>query len=161
MSTGDLINIHPSELKFPFTMQAQKEAPADMQCKDKFLVQSVIAPEGATTKDLAAEMFNKEEGKVVEEFKLRVIYIPANPPSPVPEESEEGSPPRPTGQENGYQAASSVARRLDDFKGNSSEDLISKLTEEKASAIQQNQKLRQEVTWYQDSCDESPPFAWP
>ncbi|KAL8153253.1 hypothetical protein V2J09_011013 [Rumex salicifolius] len=60
-------------------MQAQKEAPASMQCKDKFLVQSVIAPE--TTKDLAAEMFNKDEGKLVEEFKLRLIYIPANPPS--------------------------------------------------------------------------------
>ena len=30
----------------------------------------------------------------MEEFKLRVVYIPANPPSPVPEESEEGSPPR-------------------------------------------------------------------
>lgn len=26
---------------------------------------------------------------MVEEFKLRVIYIPANPPSPVPEGDEE------------------------------------------------------------------------
>lgn len=26
---------------------------------------------------------------MVEEFKLRVVYIPANPPSPVPEEDEE------------------------------------------------------------------------
>lgn len=30
------------------TMQAQKEAPADMQCKDKFLLQSVITPDGAS-----------------------------------------------------------------------------------------------------------------
>lgn len=47
--------------------------------------------------------FNKEDGKVVEEFKLRVNHIPANPPSPVPEESEEGSPPRASVLENGHQ----------------------------------------------------------
>lgn len=37
-------------------MQAQKEAPPDMQCKDKFLVQSVIASIGATVKDITPEM---------------------------------------------------------------------------------------------------------
>ncbi|XP_064972491.1 uncharacterized protein LOC103991071 [Musa acuminata AAA Group] len=36
-------------------------------------------------------LFNKEPGKVVDEFKLRVTYVPAGPPSPVPEEPEEGS----------------------------------------------------------------------
>lgn len=35
--------------------------------------------------------FNKQPGKVVDEFKLRVTYVPAGPPSPVPEEPEEGS----------------------------------------------------------------------
>ncbi|XP_041009125.1 vesicle-associated protein 1-3-like isoform X2 [Juglans microcarpa x Juglans regia] len=69
------------------TMQAPKEAPPDLQWKDKFLLQSVVALDGATTKDITQETLNKEDGKVVEEFKLRVIYIPANPPSPVPEES--------------------------------------------------------------------------
>ncbi|RRT54023.1 hypothetical protein B296_00031678 [Ensete ventricosum] len=38
------------------TMQAQKEAPPDMQCKDKFLLQSVIAENGVTTKDITSEM---------------------------------------------------------------------------------------------------------
>lgn len=38
------------------TMQAQKEAPPDMQCRDKFLVQSVIVPNGTTDKDLNQEM---------------------------------------------------------------------------------------------------------
>ncbi len=38
------------------TMQAQREAPPDMQCKDKFLVQSVIAPSGVTVKDITGEM---------------------------------------------------------------------------------------------------------
>jgi hypothetical protein len=122
-------------------MQAQKEAPSDMQCKDKFLLQSVVAPDGTTTKVITSELvgwllcffyhlflfkdwglcfldvelrmeyfvlqFNKEGDKVVEEFKLRVVYIPANPPSPVPEESDEGSsPPRPSVLENGNQDSS-------------------------------------------------------
>lgn len=47
--------------------------------------------------------FNREDGRVVDEFKLRVIYIPANPPSPVPEGSEEGTPPRASIHENGNQ----------------------------------------------------------
>jgi hypothetical protein len=33
--------------------------------------------------------FVKAPGRVIEEFKLRVVYIAANPPSPVPEEEEE------------------------------------------------------------------------
>jgi hypothetical protein len=37
-------------------MQAQKEAPPDMQCKDKFLLQSVKANDGVTAKDINAEM---------------------------------------------------------------------------------------------------------
>ncbi|XP_050387130.1 vesicle-associated protein 1-3-like [Argentina anserina] len=200
MSTGDLLSIQPTELKFPFelkkqsscslqltnktdnyvafkvkttnpkkycvrpnagivlpgstcdvtvTMQAQKEAPPDMQCKDKFLLQSVAAPDGSTTKDITPEMFNKEDGKVVEEFKLRVIYFPANPPSPVPEGSDEGSSPRAVA-ENATQNSSlfdAVSRSLEEPKEKSSEawSMISKLTEEKTAALQQNQKLRQEL----------------
>ncbi|KAA8520491.1 hypothetical protein F0562_014747 [Nyssa sinensis] len=203
MSTGDLLNIQPGELKFPFelrkqsscsmqltnktdqhvafkvkttnpkkycvrpntgivlpgsacnvtvTMQAQKEAPPDMQCKDKFLLQSVVAPYGTTSKDITPEMFNKVDGKVIEEFKLRVVYIPANPPSPVPEGSEEGSPPRASVVEDGNQNASSpdaVTRTFEEAEEKSSSaevrSMISKLTEAKASIDQQNQKLRQEL----------------
>ncbi|KAL5212695.1 hypothetical protein ABZP36_023542 [Zizania latifolia] len=71
------------------SMQAPKEIPADYHCKDKFLVQSVVVKEGTALKDIHTDMFSKEPGKIVEEFKLRVVYIPANPPSPVPEEEEE------------------------------------------------------------------------
>ncbi|KAE8038705.1 hypothetical protein FH972_011184 [Carpinus fangiana] len=132
------------------TMQAPKEIPLDLQCKDKFLLQSVVVPDGATTKDITPEMFNKEDGKVVEEFKMRVIYIPANPPSPVPEEPEEDSSPRALVLENGLQNRSlfdAVSRSLEEPKEKSSEEwsLISNLTEEKASALQQNQKLHQEL----------------
>jgi hypothetical protein len=38
------------------TMQAQKEAPLDMQCKDKFLVQTVVVSDGTTSKEVLAEM---------------------------------------------------------------------------------------------------------
>ncbi|WZZ05298.1 hypothetical protein YC2023_091219 [Brassica napus] len=76
-------------------MQAQKEAPADMQCKDKFLLQCVVASPGATAKEVTPEMFSKEAGHRVEETKLRVVYVdPPQPPSPVREGSEEGSSPR-------------------------------------------------------------------
>ncbi|XP_062091592.1 vesicle-associated protein 1-3 [Humulus lupulus] len=201
MSTGNLLNVQPSELKFHFelkkqsscsmqltnktdkhvafkvkttnpkkycvrpnagivlpggscnvtvTMQAQKEAPLDMQCKDKFLLQSVSAPEASAAKDITSEMFNKENGKVAEEFKLRVVYIPANPPSPVPEESDEGSPSSALATQNGRQRSSSfdaVSKSLELPKQKSSEAwlMISRLTEEKASALQENQKLRREL----------------
>ncbi|KAE8723327.1 Vesicle-associated protein 1-1 [Hibiscus syriacus] len=131
-------------------MQAQKEAPPE-PCRDKFLIQSVIAPDGLTNKDITQKWydgyFNKEDGRVVKEFKMRVIYIPANPPSPVPEGSEEGTPPRSSSVENGIQNFDEVSRSLEDTKEKSSEawSAISKLTDEKASALQQNQRLRQEL----------------
>ncbi|ESR58545.1 hypothetical protein CICLE_v10021988mg [Citrus x clementina] len=142
------------------TMQAQKEAPPDFQCKDKFLLLSVVAPDGATAKDIGPDMFTKEDGKVVEEFKLRVVYIPANPPSPVPEGSEEGSSPRAFSQENGNHHNSSfddVSKSLEVPKEKSSEawSMISKLTEEKTSAMQQNQKLRQELEFVRKEISKS------
>lgn len=202
MSTGELLDIEPLELKFPFelkkqiscslqlsnrtdsyvafkvkttnpkkycvrpntgvvlprsacdiivTMQAQKEAPPDMQCKDKFLLQSVKVNDGITAKDITAEMFNKELGNVVEECKLRVIYVaPPQPPSPVPEGSEEGSSPRGSVSDNGNingSEVASVTRSFDEPQDKSVEAraLIRKLTEEKDKAIQQGTKLRQEL----------------
>ncbi|KAM0829564.1 hypothetical protein ACQ4PT_066798 [Festuca glaucescens] len=57
-----------------------QEIPQDYQCKDKFLVQSVVVQEGITNRDIVPEMFSRAPDRVVEEFKLRVVYIPANPP---------------------------------------------------------------------------------
>ncbi|CAI9103638.1 OLC1v1002159C3 [Oldenlandia corymbosa var. corymbosa] len=99
-------------------MQALKEMPADMQCKDKFLVQSVIVPGGSTVKDLNQQTFEKEDGKVVGEFKLRVAYIPANPPSPVPEEPEEENSPRSSTVEDAVRSSSeAIARSLEEYIG--------------------------------------------
>ncbi|KAG5565477.1 hypothetical protein RHGRI_001385 [Rhododendron griersonianum] len=162
------------------TMQAQKEAPADMQCKDKFLLQSTVTSPGATTKDITPEMFHKESGNTVEECKLRVSYVaPPQPPSPVREGSDEGSSPRVSASDNGtlntaeYTTASSafaermhvnpqdnssehanenenspiqLKQALQDWEGREyAKAFISKLTQEKNSAIQQNNKLQQEL----------------
>ncbi|XP_014505755.1 vesicle-associated protein 1-2 [Vigna radiata var. radiata] len=205
MSSGELLNIEPLELKFPFelkkqiscslqlsnktdayvafkvkttnpkkycvrpntgivmprstcdvmvTMQAQKETPPDMQCKDKFLLQSVKTVDGASPKDITPEMFNKEAGHVVEESKLRVVYVsPPQPPSPVPEGSEEGSSPRGSVSENGNANGSDFTQVVRGFterpeaqdKLAEARALISRLTEEKNNAIEQNSKLRQEL----------------
>ncbi|XP_077245074.1 vesicle-associated protein 1-2-like [Tasmannia lanceolata] len=203
MSSGELLEIEPQELKFPFelkkqiscslqlsnktdnyvafkvkttnpkkycvrpntgivmprttcdiivTMQAQREAPPDMQCKDKFLLQSVIANPGTAPKDITPEMFNKESGNLVEECKLRVIYVsPPQPPSPVAEGSEEGSPPRVSLSDNGnshaseFSAVSRAAYSESQDKSSEAKVLISRLTEEKNSAIQQNNRLCQEL----------------
>ncbi|KAK6240029.1 hypothetical protein QUC31_005498 [Theobroma cacao] len=148
------------------TMQAQKETPPDMQCKDKFLLQSVVASPGATPKDITPEMFNKESGHHVEECKLRVVYVaPPRPPSPVREGSEEGSSPRASVSDNGslnaaeFTAVSRAHVERHEPQDNSSDvntlslsvsfslarSLISKLTEEKNSAVNLNNKLQQEL----------------
>ncbi|KAL8142222.1 hypothetical protein V2J09_015254 [Rumex salicifolius] len=146
------------------TMQQQKEAPPDMQCKDKFLLQSAVASPGATPKDMTAEMFSKESGNIVEECKLKVVYVsPPRPPSPVPEGSDEGSSPRPSVSENGSFSGSDFATvtKATEYQDSATQntstifdvltilsqtrDLIAKLTAEKNSAIQQNKKLLQEL----------------
>ncbi|KAJ6679408.1 VESICLE-ASSOCIATED PROTEIN 1-3 [Salix purpurea] len=121
-----------STCRVTFTMQAQKEAPPDMQCKDKFLLQSVVAPDGTTTKDITSDMFIKEDGKLQKNLMKGC------------------SPSRPSVFENGNQDTSlldAVSRSLEEPKEKSSEtwSVISRLTEEKTSALQQNQKLQQEL----------------
>nr|AFK38742.1 unknown [Lotus japonicus] len=144
------------------TMQAQKEAPPDMQCKDKFLLQSVKVEDGVTAKDITAEMFNKEAGHIVEECKLRVVYVaPPQPPSPVAEGSEEGSSPRGSVSENGNVNGSDSATGTRGFTERASDKsaeakaLIARLTEEKNNAIQQNNKLSQELDMLRRESNES------
>ncbi|PSS04057.1 Vesicle-associated protein 1-2, N-terminally processed like [Actinidia chinensis var. chinensis] len=141
------------------TMQAQKEAPPDMQCKDKFLLQSVAVSPGATPKDITSEMFNKEAGHVVEECKLKVIYVsPPQPPSPVAEGSEEGSSPKASMLDNGNLNTSEVTRGFVESHDKSSEGqaLVSKLTEEKTAAVQRNNKLRKELELLRRESNKSP-----
>ncbi|XP_028793493.1 vesicle-associated protein 2-2 isoform X1 [Neltuma alba] len=64
-----------SACKFVVTMQAPKEAPADMACKDKFLIQSIIVPVGTTSEDISSSLFAKDNDRRVEENKLKVTLI--------------------------------------------------------------------------------------
>ncbi|KAI5391516.1 vesicle-associated protein 1-2 [Lathyrus oleraceus] len=135
------------------TMQGQKEAPPDMQCKDKFLLQSVVASPGATTKDITPEMFNKESGYEVDERKLRVVYVaPPQPPSPVREGSDEDSSPRASVSENGhssaveFQASKAFNERVEQKDASfQARTLTAKVIEERNSVVEQNKKLRQEL----------------
>ncbi|KAJ6814485.1 vesicle-associated protein 1-3-like [Iris pallida] len=71
-----------SKCEFTVTMQAQRSAPPDMQLKDKFLVQSTIVPFGSADEDILPSFFSKENGRYIEENKLRVVLV-SPPYSPV------------------------------------------------------------------------------
>ncbi|KAF2311009.1 hypothetical protein GH714_019037 [Hevea brasiliensis] len=71
------------------TMQAQKVAPPDLLCKDKFLIQSTYVPFGTTDEDVTSGMFSKESGKYIDEKKLRVVLIsPLHSPVLLPNNGE-------------------------------------------------------------------------
>ncbi|ESQ35996.1 hypothetical protein EUTSA_v10007714mg [Eutrema salsugineum] len=70
-----------SSCEFSVIMQAFKEPPQDMLCKDKFLIQSTTVPAETTDEDITASMFSKVEGKHIEENKLRVtLVLPSDSP---------------------------------------------------------------------------------
>ncbi|KAL1827120.1 hypothetical protein ACET3Z_005532 [Daucus carota] len=57
------------------TLQPQRESPPDMQCKDKFLLQSTEVASHTDIDELPQDTFNKESGRTIEELKLRVVYV--------------------------------------------------------------------------------------
>ncbi|XP_047322361.1 vesicle-associated protein 2-1-like [Impatiens glandulifera] len=59
------------------TLQAQGEYPADMQCNDKFLLQSTKVQPLSEVDELPPDTFTKEGGKKIEERRLRVVYSSA------------------------------------------------------------------------------------
>ncbi|CAI9771035.1 unnamed protein product [Fraxinus pennsylvanica] len=74
-----------STCDFIVTMQAQKSAPDDMQCKDKFLIQDTIVPYGTTEEEITSGMFAKDGHKYIEERKLQVFLTsPAHSPMFLP-----------------------------------------------------------------------------
>ncbi|XP_072964057.1 vesicle-associated protein 1-3-like [Typha angustifolia] len=118
------------------TMQAQKRIPSDYNCKDKFLIQSVVVNNDVSKEDINPEMFDKESGKVVE-FKLRVVHVTVNPPSPVPEEEEEEDISKSSVFLEEKAQCSSL---FDDAL-----PMILKLAEENNCAVEKNLKLRREL----------------
>uniref|UniRef100_A0A166J9Q4 MSP domain-containing protein n=1 Tax=Daucus carota subsp. sativus TaxID=79200 RepID=A0A166J9Q4_DAUCS len=109
------------------TLQAQKEYPPDMQCKDKFLLQSTKVSQQTDIDELPANTFNKEGGKVVEDCKLRVVYV--FPYS--------GS----TNGEDGIKDSSNM-------QGSGSSDdnqVLQRLRDERDAAVRQTQQLQRDV----------------
>uniref|UniRef100_M8C9W4 MSP domain-containing protein n=1 Tax=Aegilops tauschii TaxID=37682 RepID=M8C9W4_AEGTA len=187
-ASSDLLDVDPPELQFPLTMQAQTVAPPDLQCKDKFLVQSVVVADGLSAKDITPQMFMKQEGNVVEEVRMRVTYVmPPESPSEIAEESdgpqrilapmqrivnngrsaselssgsvslrsaelgtEVGSPTGPVVRTEELLKAAGHAAETRTYTGPDAQSLellalITKLTKEKDSALEQNKKLHNEL----------------
>ncbi|VAH50661.1 unnamed protein product [Triticum turgidum subsp. durum] len=135
------------------TMQAPRDMQLDHHCKDKFLVQSAVARDGATMRDLVPELFTRAPGRLIEEFKLRVVYIAANPPSPVPEEAEEEDASPRSEAMMGYEAkvssAFGAASRCVDNSGaklscTKGASVVSTLVGEKVYTREENQKKLQQ-----------------
>ncbi|KAL2595347.1 hypothetical protein AAZV13_11G034000 [Glycine max] len=104
------------------TLQAQREYPPDMQCKDKFLLQSTTVNPNTDVDDLPPDTFNKESGNSVEELKLRVAYI--SPTSP------EGS------------SEDDASKNSQSFDTSSA---LQNLKEERDAAARQTRQLQQEL----------------
>ncbi|PWZ04685.1 Vesicle-associated protein 1-2 [Zea mays] len=119
------------------TMQAQRDVPPDMQCKDKFLVQSATVAKEVVPKEVTGDMFTKDSGNVVEEVKLKVVYVA--PSSSQSERFEDGNLGSLSYQEETKEPKESEKIITEPFA------LISKLMEEKNSAIELNNKVRQEL----------------
>lgn len=107
------------------TLQAQREYPPDMQCKDKFLLQSTIVGPNTDVDDLPANTFNKDSGNSIEDLKLRVAYI--TPSSPEGSSEDDG--------------AKNSAQKLD----TSSNQAVQLLKEEIEAAARQTRQLQQEL----------------
>ncbi|MED6193873.1 Vesicle-associated protein 2-1 [Stylosanthes scabra] len=107
------------------TLQAQREYPPDMQCKDKFLLQSTVVNPNTDADDLPADTFSKESGNATEELKLRVAYIASN--------SIQGS--------SEDDALKNSAQKLDSF----STQALQQLKEERDAAARQTRQLQQEL----------------
>ncbi|XP_050377322.1 vesicle-associated protein 2-1 [Argentina anserina] len=103
------------------TLQAQREYPPDMQCKDKFLLQSTVVPPNSDVDELPQDTFTKESGRTVEECKLKVLYMTP-------------------GSDQGNEDGASM-HGLD----TNSNQTFQRLKEERDSAVRQTQTLQQEL----------------
>ncbi|MQL75231.1 hypothetical protein Taro_007628 [Colocasia esculenta] len=105
------------------TLQAQSEYPSDMQCKDKFLIQSAIVPPSTDIDEVPPNTFTKVTDRAIEEHKLRVVYT-------APGESSESGLASPLSRGS--------RRTFDNLP-------VQRLKEEQDAAFQQNQQLQREL----------------
>ncbi|GAB2227796.1 hypothetical protein Droror1_Dr00009623 [Drosera rotundifolia] len=125
--------------------------------KEKFLVQSIMTEPSMTTTQLTSEMFSRVAGNDVEEHKITVVLVSANPPSPIPEGPEDSSSSDQSDLEYNVRENKLVILTKDKSQTPKaaavSEDkkmavdwtAISKLIEERTEAMLENQKLNIEL----------------
>ncbi|KAA8522172.1 hypothetical protein F0562_012845 [Nyssa sinensis] len=116
------------------TLQAQREYPPDMQCKDKFLLQSTILPPHTDVDELPQDTFNKDSGRTIEECKLRVTYLSS--------QAAFGN-----SEDEGFRSMKqsfdgSTMPRSTSFDDNQD---LQRLRDERDAALRQTQQLRQEL----------------
>ncbi|XVF13466.1 hypothetical protein REPUB_Repub08aG0210200 [Reevesia pubescens] len=106
------------------TLQAQREYPPDMQCKDKFLLQSTKVPPNTDVDDLPTDTFNRESGKEIEDCKLKVFYI--SPSSAQGNSEDEGL-------------------KTSSYQNPDSNSNVQHLKDERDAAVRQTLQLQQEL----------------
>ncbi|TVU32066.1 hypothetical protein EJB05_23784 [Eragrostis curvula] len=67
------------------TRGAPRVSYQEFQCKDKFLVQSVVVSDHLSAKDITSQTFTMEKGNAVEEVKLMVYVMPPEQTSEIAE----------------------------------------------------------------------------
>ncbi|XP_057476195.1 vesicle-associated protein 2-1-like [Actinidia eriantha] len=107
------------------TLQAQREYPPDMQCKDKFLLQSTTVASHTDVDELPQDTFNKDSENAVEECKLRVVYLPLQ-----------------AAVGNSEDEAIKGSERSSD---NSSNQAVRRIKDERDTAVRQTRELQQEL----------------
>ncbi|XP_057519061.1 vesicle-associated protein 2-1 isoform X1 [Amaranthus tricolor] len=113
------------------TLQAQQEYPPDMQCKDKFLLQSTIVSPNSDVDDLPQDAFTKDSGRTIEECKLKVVYASPNTAQATTDEDSTNK----SGRGLNAQSNSTV----DD------KQILQRVKEERDAAVRQTQQLQQEL----------------
>lgn len=121
--------IHPwDSCVIRVTLQAQREYPPDMQCRDKFLLQSTVVSVNSEVDDLPQDTFTKDSGRAIEECKLKVVYSSPN-----------------SAQESGDNSVNSAAKGLNAHGSLSADDALHRVKEERDAAVRQTQQLQQEL----------------
>jgi hypothetical protein len=57
-------------------MEAQEEAPPNLQCKDLFVIQTIFVRPGATTKDITPKMVTTNSKLFLDrDYKITILYV--------------------------------------------------------------------------------------
>lgn len=120
--------------EFIVTMQAQRVAPEDLVCKDKFLVQSTLVDAEITTEDVTSSLFVKDGLRYIEENKLKVALIsPPDSPELVPVNGD---------SKNGFHHEKVQIHGKDEIEIQSPEPMVLKKPEHNKVHIPKHTKVR-------------------